>query len=94
MAATLTLRSAMKQSLQAKESSTMVSLGDLERAYFSSTPSSRNDGIRAFLQSQTGLTAVQSLGDLWRQYFLGKGIQNKVSLTDMANDYFTTQTLP
>lgn len=50
---------------------------------------SQNDAIRAFLQSQLGNTTTQSLNDLWRLYFIFKGVTNQSSLGDMAKDFFT-----
>lgn len=82
---------AEKYALGIKTGSTgAASLHDLRVLFFGPTGSvSQRDSVRAYLQFQTGLTGVQSLSDLWRQFFLGKGVVNQVSLTDMANQFFT-----
>lgn len=64
------------------------SLHDLRTAYYGGKVS-QNDAIRAYLQSQLGNTSIQSLTDLWRLFFIFKGVTNRVSLGDMARDFFT-----
>lgn len=89
MSATLSRNIAEKRALQIKTGQNATfSLADLRKAYYGGNVS-QNDAVRAYLQAQTGLTAVQSIGDLWRQFFIGKGVVNQVSLTDMANQFFT-----
>ena len=89
MTAFKTKRQAERDNLQTKDSLTSnFSLHDLRNAFYGNLQSP-GDNIRNYLQGQTGLTHVQSLGDLWRQFFIGKGVTNRVSLTDMAVDFFT-----
>lgn len=88
MAATNNPRAAEIARLQSQTGlSSNFSLFDLRTAFFGGKVS-QNDAIKAYLQTQTGLTGNQSLGDLWRQYFIGKGVTNQTSLTDMARDFF------
>lgn len=77
------------QALQSITSNTVgvPSLHDLRTTYYGGLVSQR-DAIRAFLQSQLGNTTTQSLNDLWRLYFIFKGVTNQSSLGDMAKDFF------
>lgn len=66
------------------------SLYDLRKLFYSGDNKSvsQNDAIRAYLQSQLGNTTTQSLNDLWRLFFISKGVTNQVSLSDMARYFF------
>lgn len=96
MSAPVKLRQAEIQNLQNKEAATNNwSLNDLEKAYWTSQQRSRGDSIREFLRTNAGITTgAYSLNDLWRAYFIVKGVANRVSLGDMAREYFGNQTLP
>lgn len=62
---------------------------DLKKLYYAGDNKmlSQGDATRAFLQSQTSST-TRSLTDLWREYFVFKGVPNQVSLSDMAEYFF------
>ena len=77
--------------------SSLSSLNDLRRLYFSSkgyTYLSVNDNVRAFLVEQTGLSASHSINDLWRAYAVKQGVTNQVSLSDMLKTLFNSIGLP
>lgn len=80
-----------RKELQARLSSTDISLHDLRMAFYGGQVGrsllTENDNIRAYLQSKTGLT-VDSLRDLWRAYLISQGIADQSSLEDMMKVFF------
>lgn len=88
MSANLTARADEVNFLQTKNiAASTFSLYDLRKSFYGGKVST-SDAIRAYLQTQTGLTTTQSLNDLWRQFFVIKGAANQVSLSDMARAFF------
>jgi hypothetical protein len=94
MAVTKTITEAMFQAMRTKKAFTAnITPGDLRAAYFGGKLS-QSDEVRNWLRTQTGITANIATNDLWRNFFISKAIVNRVSLTDMAVEYFATATLP
>ncbi len=84
------LNQAERTELQARTGLSVYSLADL-RASFYGRSLSQTDGVRAYLSSQLSLTTGHyETSDLWRRYFISRGVTNQTSLSDMAKTFFSS----
>lgn len=77
-----------RNALQTKLSSTTLSLADLRHAFYGN--GAQSTVIRQYLMSQLGVTGYLATNDLWRSFFVSKGVSNQTSLSDMAKIFFNT----
>jgi hypothetical protein len=81
-----TLRQLEIEELQRQTELTTFYLHDLRTAFYTGT-GTETDRIRRFLQTETGLSTPY-FSELWRAYFIARGVTNRSSLNDMARDFF------